>query len=194
MSWSENNQRLLKEIEASHQFSSKGEAVGGTSSQFVFTGSFDSRISRRLWTGIKIPRWGGEALIEQRAVQELTIFETIAKETPWLIPTLPRFYGLVTTNDNEPAAIIMEDHSKGGRITLAPVDIYSLPLELAEYGFRFGLRSSLGQMAVKTPNQQLRVIDVYSGILPEDQDNKTRQKIEDELNKYTIKASLRTEE
>lgn len=194
MSWSENNQRFLKEIEASHQFKSIGEAQGGTSSQFIFTGYFDSRISRRLWTGLKIPLWGGGALIEHRAVQELTFFETIAKEKPRLIPTLPRFYGYVTTNDNEPAAIIMEDHSKGGRIPLTPVDISSLPSELAEYGFRFGLRSSLGQIAVKTPNQQLRVIDVYSGFLPEDQDNETRQKIEDELSKYTIKASFRTEE
>lgn len=191
MSWSENNQRILREIESSHTFRCTGEAQGGNSNRFVFTGSFDSR-SRRIWTGLKLPRVNKSAsLLEQRAAHELTIFRIISEEQPWLIPTLPLFYGLVK-KDDEPVAIVMEDYTKGSKNSLRPV--LDLPGELVEYGIRFGLRSDLGQIAVATPNNRLRLMDFYPGFFTEDNDYRTKMNIYEQLDLYTIKASPQLEE
>ena len=191
MSWSENNQRILREIESSHTFRCTGEAQGGNSNRFVFTGSFDSR-TRRLWTGLKLPSMNRSAsLLEQRAAHELTIFRIISEEQPWLIPAFPLFYGLVK-KDDEPVAIVMEDYTRGGKNSLKPV--LDLPGELVEYGFRFGLRSALGQIAVRTPNKRLRLMDFYPGFFTEDNDYRTQMEIQEQLDLYTIKASPRPED
>lgn len=191
MSWLENNQRILRQIESSHTFRCTGEAQGGNSNRFVFTGSFDSR-ARRIWTGLKLPRVNRSAsLLEQRAAHELTIFKIISEEQPWLIPTFPLFYGLVK-KDDQPVAIVMEDYTKGGKNSLKHV--LDLPGEFVEYGIRFGLRSGLSQIAVTTPNDRLRLMDFYPGYFTEDKDYTTQVKIYEQLDLYTIKASPQLEE
>lgn len=86
----------------------------------------------------------------------------------------------------------MEDYTRGGKNSLKPV--LDLPGELVEYGFRFGLRSALGQIAVRTPNKRLRLMDFYPGFFTEDNDYRTQMEIQEQLDLYTIKASPRPED
>lgn len=187
MSWFEKNRDILKRIETEHTFTHRGKVKTGNHSWFISSGLFDE--PRRLWTGLKYPLYGGSYLVVSRAASELAILSILYKEAPELTPMFPRFYGVVTPVD-KPAALVVDDYSKGGKVNIQPC--HNLPrrlLEVTEYGFRFGMGNSLEQIAVIVGGRP-RIMDLSPATFHEKEDEEVKQRIEAELEKYTIKVPI----
>jgi hypothetical protein len=101
-----------------------GESRTGT--QFMSLGSYDSDIlGNRLHLGLKIPSGtysraynSNSGLVRYRATLELAIISRIADGLPHRADQLPRFYGIALSGYNKARAILTEDLSQGGALSV----------------------------------------------------------------------------
>jgi hypothetical protein len=111
---------------------SVGRRIGSRGSEFTMrTLGRVSVLHGEEHLGLKIPDAGPGWPVERRILQELEAIELLLEHMPELSPAVPRFLALLSVDEEDPLAVLTEDASQGGKISMRPFSVVGGKSELA---------------------------------------------------------------